>query len=60
MKHIISDDTFSHTEDETCWCSPRICTVEGETLCIHNTNYNIDIETKDREIDNEIKSNKSN
>ena len=65
MKHVISDDTFSHIEDETCWCSPRICNCEGEIIYLHNSNYSLDIETEDREETNiinryEIKSNKSN
>ena len=51
--HIISDDEYSHIESETCWCNPRISQSEGQTYYIHNSNYNLDIETKDREINNE-------
>jgi len=48
-KHIISDDTFNHIESETCWCNPSISYSEGEILYIHNSNYNKDTETNDRE-----------
>jgi hypothetical protein len=54
MKHIISDDTYNHIEDSSCWCNPQLCTSEGEEYYIHNSNYSLDIETEDREY--EIKS----
>lgn len=33
------DDHLLHIEDVSCWCNPYTTTVEGEDLCIHNSNY---------------------
>lgn len=33
----MGEDELQHTE-EGCWCNPVVVTVEGEELCIHNSN----------------------
>jgi len=53
--NIISEDEKSHTNDETCWCNPRICNSENEILIIHNV-----IKDEERTQYNEIKSNQRN